>query len=47
MASKAETADFDRDPNQGSMALDDLTKKTASGEKEKRFLLGELKQIKD
>jgi hypothetical protein len=45
MASKVETADFDRDPNQGSMAIDDLTKskKAPPGEKEKRFLLGELK----
>ena len=47
---KAETADFERDPNQGSMTVGDLSKNLDSSgapvEKEKSFLLGELLTIK-
>jgi len=39
------TADFDRDPNQGSLELGDLN--AAEANKEKRFLLSEPKQIKE
>ena len=42
-ASKAETADFERDPNQGSMAMSDLNADAEPAPKEKRFLLNELK----
>jgi len=38
------TADFERDPNQGSLEMSDLQ---ASTKKEKRFLLSELKTIKE
>ena len=47
MASKTgNTADFERDPNQGSLQMDDLSHPEHSA-KEKRFLLSELKTIKD
>ena len=51
-ASKAETADFERDPNQQSLMMSDLKAPAAGQEagaapKEKRFLLNELKQIKE
>ena len=46
MASKAETADFERDPD-AQLTIGELSKKKPDVEKEKRFLLGELKQIKD
>ncbi len=37
------TANFDRDPNQGSLELEDLNKKGGQeATKEKRFLLTEL-----
>lgn len=38
------TADFERDPNQGSLEMSDLQ---ASTKKETRFLLSELKTIKE
>ena len=43
--------DFERDPNQGSLKITDLEKsqkkkQSISTAKEKRFLLNELKQIK-
>ena len=43
-ASKTGTADFDRDPN--GLQMTDLSKQPETG-KEKRFLLAELKQIKE
>ena len=49
-----ETADFERDPNQGSLSVEDLdkSKKPSSPSKETasreiRFLLNELQQIKE
>ena len=56
MTSKAaETADFERDPNQESLSVDDLkkskapskTNKSPTAQKEKRFLLNELRQVKE
>lgn len=41
------TGDFDRDPNQGSLELGDLNQNAPEAIKEKRFLLSELKQIKE
>ena len=45
---KDQTANFDRDPNQGSLELEDLSKNEGQqASKEKRFLLSELTQIKE
>ena len=49
-ASKAEDVDFERDANQGSLLVSDLDKskqQPPTENKEKRFLLNELKQIKE
>ena len=46
---EVEDVDFDRDSNQGSFMQKDTTKKgdAEQQEREKRFLMDQLKQIKD
>ena len=46
-ASHAETADFERDPNQGSLTLLDLSQSSAQGPKEIAYLIKELTAIKE